>query len=134
MAKLGHVTIGMCAGLLLLAGSRQTGAQTKSTIDTIFTTRGATTFITCGAPVSTFQIGDGKNIDYDYRIVDGNLVFIRPTVPAPRTTNLIVREGTNVHYMILTYRDKADLAQLRYTLSGKTGAEKGCRHTGSGNR
>ncbi|WP_188316008.1 hypothetical protein [Chitinophaga agrisoli] len=124
MAKFGHVTIGMCAGLLLLAGSRQASAQTKSSIDTIFTTRGATTFITCGAPVSTFQIGDGKNTDYDYRIVDGNLVFIRPTVPAPRTTNLIVREGSNVHYMILTFHDKVDLAQLRYTLSGKAGAEK----------
>ncbi|HEU4555210.1 MAG TPA: hypothetical protein VFS25_20335 [Chitinophaga sp.] len=118
---LGHVTAGMCAAALLLYSSRA-GAQSQSSIDTILTTKGAATLITCGAAVSTFQIGDGKNADYDYRIVDRNLVFIRPTAATPRTTNLIVREGSNVHYLILAYRDKADLSQLKYTLSAKAGA------------
>jgi hypothetical protein len=113
----------MCT--LLTANSRQVIAQARSTVDTILTTRGAATLISCGATVSTFQIGDGKNADYDYRIVDGNLVFIRPTAPMPRTTNLIVREGGNIHYLILAYRDKVDLTQLKYTLSAGTGAEKG---------
>lgn len=121
MATLGNVTVGMCTALLLLFSS-EASAQSASSIDTILTTKGAATLISCGAPVSTFQIGDGKNADYDYRIVDRNLVFIRPTAATPRTTNLIVREGSNVHYLILAYHDKVDLAQLKYTLSGKAGA------------
>jgi len=116
-------------GILLAFGSRPAVAQTRSPIDTILTTKGAATLISCGAPVSTFQIGDGKNADYDYRIVDGNLVFIRPVSTMPRTTNLIVREGSNIHYLILAYREKADLTRLRYTLSGKAGAAEGAEAT-----
>ncbi|GAA3937601.1 hypothetical protein GO495_11800 [Chitinophaga oryziterrae] len=94
--------------------------------DSIITTKGAVTLITCGAAISTFQIGDGKNSDYDYRIVDGTIVFIRPIVANPRTTNLVIREGENIHYMILAFRDKADLSRLKYTLSpAKGGAAKG---------
>jgi hypothetical protein len=117
----------MC--ILMTAISQQADAQARSSVDTILTTRGAATLISCGAPVSTFQIGDGKNADYDYRIVDGNLVFIRPTAATPRTTNLIVREGSNIHYLILAYRDRVDLTQLKYTLSGDLGAEKGASAT-----
>jgi len=95
----------------------------QSRTDSIITTKGAVTLITCGSSISTFQIGDGKNSDYDYRIVDGNVVFIRPIVANPRTTNLVVREGDNIHYMILAFRDKVDLARLKYTLSkGRTAA------------
>jgi hypothetical protein len=94
--------------------------------DSIITTKGAVTLITCGSAISTFQIGDGKNSDYDYRIVDGTIVFIRPIVARPGTTNLIIREGENIHYMILAFRDKVDLSRLKYTLSpGKGGAAKG---------
>jgi len=125
MTRTGHVIAGVCMCALLVANNRRVIAQTRSSVDTILTTRGAATLISCDAAVSTFQIGDGKNADYDYRIVDGNLVFIRPTAPMPRTTNLIVREGGNIHYLILAYRDKVDLTQLKYTLSGKEGAEKG---------
>ena len=125
MTRIGHVMGGLCICVLLAINNRQANAQTRSSVDTILTTRGAATLISCGASVSTFQIGDGKNADYDYRIVDGNLVFIRPTAPAPRTTNLIVREGGNIHYLILAYRDRVDLTQLKYTLSGKEGVEKG---------
>src|SRR4051812_5733616 len=89
----------------------------QSKTDSIITTKGAVTLITCGSPISTFQIGDGRNSDYDYRIVDGNVVFIRPIVSKPKTTNLVVREGNNIHYMILTFSDKADLSKLKYTLS-----------------
>jgi hypothetical protein len=85
--------------------------------DSIITTKGAVTLITCGSAISTFQIGDGKNSDYDYRIVDGTIVFIRPIVANPRTTNLIIREGENIHYMILAFRDRVDLSRLKYTLS-----------------
>jgi hypothetical protein len=93
--------------------------------DSIITTKGAVTLITCGSAISTFQIGDGKNSDYDYRIVDGTIVFIRPIVANPRTTNLIIREGENIHYMILAFRDKVDLSRLKYTLSpGKGGTTK----------
>ncbi|CAL1517087.1 hypothetical protein [Chitinophaga sp. MM2321] len=103
---------------LLIAGTaRQTAAQGKA--DTVLTTRGAVTLITCGSLISTFQIGDGKNADYDYRIVDGNMVFVRPTVATPRPTNLIVREGENIHYMIIAFRDKVDLTRLKYALSPK---------------
>jgi len=101
MTRTGHVIAGVCMCALLVANGRRTIAQTRSSVDTILTTRGAATLISCDAAVSTFQIGDGKNADYDYRIVDGNLVFIRPTAPMPRTTNLIVREGGNIHYLIL---------------------------------
>lgn len=125
MTRTGHVIAGVCMCALLAVNNRQANAQTGASVDTILTTRGAATLISCGAAVSTFQIGDGKNADYDYRIVDGNLVFIRPTAPAPRTTNLIVREGGNIHYLILAYRDRVDLTQLKYTLSGKEGVEKG---------
>lgn len=125
MTTIGHVTASVCLCILLTLNGSQANAQTGSSVDTIFTTRGAATLINCGASVSTFQIGDGKNADYDYRIVDGNLVFIRPTAANPRTTNLIVREGGNIHYLILAYRDRVDLTQLKYTLSGKAGAEKG---------
>jgi hypothetical protein len=94
-------------------------------IDSIITTKGAVTLITCGAAISTFQIGDGKNSDYDYRIVDGTIVFIRPIVARPGTTNLIIREGENIHYLILSFREKADLSRLKYTLSpAKGGAAK----------
>lgn len=104
---------------LLITGARlSVKAQTGT--DSILTTKGAVTLITSGAPISTFQIGDGKNTDYDYRIVDGNMVFLRPITAAPHPTNLIVREGENIHYMIIAYRDKADLSRLKYTLSGKS--------------
>jgi len=86
--------------------------------DSIITTKGAVTLITCGSSISTFQIGDGKNSDYDYRIVDGNVVFIRPVVANPRPTNLVIREGDNIFYMILAYRDKVELSKLKYNLSG----------------
>lgn len=101
----------------------------QSRTDSILTTKGAVTLITCGSAITTFQIGDGKNADYDYRIVDGNVVFIRPIVGNPRPTNLVVREGTNIHYLILAYRDRVELSRLKYTLSaggksttGATGA------------
>ncbi|TWI88654.1 hypothetical protein [Chitinophaga japonensis] len=129
IATTGHVTVGACLGIMLAFSSRPAMAQARSSIDTILTTRGAATLISCAAPVSTFQIGDGKNADYDYRIVDGNLVFIRPTSTMPRTTNLIVREGSNIHYLILAYRDKVDLTRLKYTLSGAAGAEEGAEAT-----
>ena len=103
--------------LLMTGGVLQASAQTGT--DSILTTKGAVTLITSAAPISTFQIGDGKNTDYDYRIVDGNMVFLRPVAAAPKPTNLIVREGGNIHYMIIAFRDKADLARLKYTLSGK---------------
>lgn len=89
----------------------------QSRTDSIITTKGAVTLITCGSAISTFQIGDGKNADYDYRIVDGNVVFIRPIVANPRPTNLVVREGTNIHYLILAFREKVELSRLKYTLS-----------------
>jgi hypothetical protein len=98
-------------------------AAAQSGTDSILTTKGAVTLITCGSAINTFQIGDGKNADYDYRIVDGNVVFIRPIVANPRPTNLVVREGDNIHYLILAFKDKADLAHLKYTLStGPKGA------------
>lgn len=109
-------------GIMLVLCNWQLNAQGRALADTIITTKGAVTLITSSAPISTFQIGDGKNADYDYRIVDGNLVFIRPIVTSPKTTNLIVREGENIHYLILTFRDKADLTRLKYTLSGQGGA------------
>lgn len=96
----------------------------QSRTDSILTTKGAVTLITCGAAISTFQIGDGKNSDYDYRIVDGNVVFIRPIVNNPRTTNLVVREGNNIHYMILAFRDKVDLSRLKYSLSTNNSISK----------
>ncbi|QHS63058.1 hypothetical protein [Chitinophaga agri] len=89
----------------------------QSQTDSIITTKGAVTLITCGSAITTFQIGDGKNADYDYRIVDGNVVFIRPIVSNPRATNLVIREGDNIHYLILAFRDKAELTRLKYTLS-----------------
>ncbi|HVI44290.1 MAG TPA: hypothetical protein VM802_05455 [Chitinophaga sp.] len=104
---------------------KQASAQSARGTDTIYTARGASTLITCGSPISTFQIGDGKNADYDYRIVDGNMVFIRPVTANPKPTNLIVREGENIHYMILAnnvaYNDKPDLAKLKYVLSRSKG-------------
>ncbi|PSL46629.1 hypothetical protein CLV51_103610 [Chitinophaga niastensis] len=105
---------------LLTTGSVMRASAQRGT-DTILTTKGAVTLITSGSPISTFQIGDGKNTEYDYRIVDGNMVFLRPTVAAPRPTNLIVREGESIHYMIIAYQDKADLTRLKYALSGKNG-------------
>ena len=96
----------------------------QSRTDSIITTKGAVTLITCGSAISTFQIGDGKNSDYDYRIVDGNVVFIRPIVNKPRTTNLVVREGNNIHYMILAFSEKADLSRLKYTLSASNSIKK----------
>jgi hypothetical protein len=92
--------------------------------DSIITTKGAVTLITCGSSISTFQIGDGKNSDYDYRIVDGNVVFIRPVVANPRPTNLVIREGDNIFYMILAYRDKVELSKLKYNLSGGAAVPK----------
>ncbi|TWF38892.1 hypothetical protein FHW36_106115 [Chitinophaga polysaccharea] len=103
---------------LLITGTGFT-VMAQAGTDSILTTKGAVTLITSGAPISTFQIGDGKNTDYDYRIVDGNMVFLRPVTATPRPTNLIVREGENIHYMIIAFRDKVDLARLKYTLSGK---------------
>ncbi|WP_160716575.1 hypothetical protein [Chitinophaga solisilvae] len=105
---------------LLIAGTARNAAAQGPRTDTVLTTKGAVTLITCGSPISTFQIGDGKNADYDYRIVDGSMVFVRPIVANPRPTNLIVREGDNIHYMILAFRDKADLAKLKYALSKKS--------------
>lgn len=92
--------------------------------DSIITTKGAVTLITCGSSISTFQIGDGKNSDYDYRIVDGNVVFIRPVVANPKPTNLVIREGDNIFYMILAYRDKVELSKLKYNLSGGAAANR----------
>ncbi|HJT73504.1 MAG TPA: hypothetical protein VJ720_05785 [Chitinophaga sp.] len=102
----------------------------QSRTDSILTTKGAVTLITCGSAISTFQIGDGKNADYDYRIVDGNVVFIRPIVGNPRATNLVVREGTNIHYLILAYRDRVELSRLKYTLSA--GGKSSSGATGAG--
>lgn len=118
-------------GVLLLMFVLPLVAQGRQSSDTIFTTKGATTLITCGAQISTFQIGDGKSTDYDYRIVDGNMVFIRAVGANPRATNLIVREGDQVHYLILFYKEKADLAMLNYTLSKDKGFAK---NGGSGGR
>ncbi|WP_343671921.1 hypothetical protein [Chitinophaga sp.] len=98
--------------------------------DSIITTKGAVTLITCGSSISTFQIGDGKNSDYDYRIVDGNVVFIRPVVANPRPTNLVIREGDNIFYMILAYREKVELSKLKYNLSGGAAAPKTTATTG----
>lgn len=113
-----HVLCSVLLCLLITGALSTVNAQTGT--DSILTTRGAVTLITSGAPISTFQIGDGKNTDYDYRIVDGNMVFLRPLTATPRPTNLIVREGENIHYMIIAFRDKVDLARLKYTLSGKS--------------
>lgn len=112
-----HVLCSLLLCLLITGALSTVSAQTGT--DSILTTKGAVTLITSGAPISTFQIGDGKNTDYDYRIVDGNMVFLRPITPTPRPTNLIVREGENIHYMIIAFRDKVELARLKYTLSGK---------------
>lgn len=104
----------------------------QSQTDSIITTKGAVTLITCGSAISTFQIGDGKNADYDYRIVDGNVVFIRPTVANPKPTNLVIREGQNIHYLILAFREKAELTRLKYNLSGNsTKAGAGTTSAGS---
>ncbi|MBC9930202.1 hypothetical protein [Chitinophaga qingshengii] len=100
-------------------------AQQVGRTDTVLTKRGASTLITSGSPITTFQIGDGKNADYDYRIVDGNMAVVRAVSAAPKPTNLIVREGDNIHYMILTFRENADLAKLRYVLSKKPAAIAG---------
>lgn len=105
----------------LLSWGEATG---QSRTDSIITTKGAVTLITCGSAISTFQIGDGKNSDYDYRIVDGNVVFIRPVVKNPKTTNLVVREGNNIHYMILAFRENVDLARLKYTLSASNSIQR----------
>lgn len=99
-------------------------ASAQAQPDSIITTKGAVTLITCGSSISTFQIGDGKNSDYDYRIVDGNVVFIRPVVANPRPTNLVIREGDNIFYMILAYREKVELSKLKYNLSGGTSASR----------
>lgn len=99
-------------------------ASAQAQPDSIITTKGAVTLITCGSSISTFQIGDGKNSDYDYRIVDGNVVFIRPVVANPRPTNLVIREGDNIFYMILAYREKVELSKLKYNLSGGASASK----------
>ncbi|ACU59794.1 hypothetical protein [Chitinophaga pinensis] len=103
----------------------------QSQTDSIITTKGAVTLITCGSAITTFQIGDGKNADYDYRIVDGNVVFIRPVVANPRPTNLVIREGDNIHYMILAFRERAELSRLKYTLSA-SGSAKNTGSTGTG--
>ncbi|SEW35748.1 hypothetical protein [Chitinophaga arvensicola] len=113
-----HVLCSVLLCLLITGALSTVNAQTGT--DSILTTKGAVTLITSSAPISTFQIGDGKNTDYDYRIVDGNMVFLRPLTANPHPTNLIVREGENIHYMIIAFRDKVDLARLKYTLSGKS--------------
>ena len=112
-----QVLCSMLLCLLMTGAVLPINAQTGT--DSILTTKGAVTLITSAAPISTFQIGDGKNTDYDYRIVDGNMVFLRPVTATPKPTNLIVREGENIHYMIIAFSDHADLARLKYTLSGK---------------
>jgi len=104
----------------------------QSQTDSIITTKGAVTLITCGSAITTFQIGDGKNSDYDYRIVDGNVVFIRPTVANPKATNLVIREGNNIHYLILAFRDKAELSRLKYNLSAGGSGKTGTTNTSSG--
>jgi len=104
----------------------------QSQTDSIITTKGAVTLITCGSAITTFQIGDGKNSDYDYRIVDGNVVFIRPTVANPKATNLVIREGNNIHYLILAFRDKAELSRLKYNLSAGGSAKTGANNTSTG--
>ncbi|MCF6402711.1 hypothetical protein L3C95_10825 [Chitinophaga filiformis] len=104
----------------------------QSQTDSIITTKGAVTLITCGSAITTFQIGDGKNSDYDYRIVDGNVVFIRPTVANPRATNLVIREGNNIHYLILAFRDKAELSRLKYNLSASGSSSAGSSNTSAG--
>lgn len=105
----------------------------QSQTDSIITTKGAVTLITCGSAISTFQIGDGKNTDYDYRIVDGNVVFIRPTVANPRATNLVIREGDNIHYLILAFRDKAELSRLKYNLSAGNSGKSTAGNSGTAN-
>lgn len=112
----------------LLSWSNASG---QSQPDSIITTKGAVTLITCGSAISTFQIGDGKNSDYDYRIVDGNVVFIRPVVATPRPTNLVIREGNNIFYMILAYQEKAELSKLKYNLAGGGAASKPTAGTAS---
>lgn len=107
---------------LLIGTAPTVMAQQVGRTDTVLTKRGASTLITSGSPITTFQIGDGKNADYDYRIVDGNMAVVRAVSAAPKPTNLIVREGDNIHYLILTFRENADLAKLRYTLSKKPAA------------
>lgn len=104
----------------------------QSQTDSIITTKGAVTLITCGSAITTFQIGDGKNADYDYRIVDGNVVFIRPTVANPKATNLVIREGDNIHYLILAFRERAELSRLKYNLSAGSSIKSGS-NTGTGN-
>lgn len=108
----------------LLIGTAPTAMAQVGRTDTVLTKRGASTLITSGSPITTFQIGDGKNTDYDYRIVDGNMAVVRAVTASPKPTNLIVREGDNIHYMILTYRENADLAKLKYVLSKKPAGGK----------
>lgn len=88
--------------------------------DSIFTVKGAVTVINCQSPISTFQLGDGKNADYDYRILDNSLILIRSQTANPKPTNLIVKEGGHVHYLILSNKDNHNLNNLRYTLSART--------------
>lgn len=121
-----HLLLGVFC-LCLLSWSN---ASAQAQPDSIITTKGAVTLITCGSSISTFQIGDGKNSDYDYRIVDGNVVFIRPVVANPRPTNLVIREGDNIFYMILAYREKVELSKLKYNLSGSASATKTPATTG----
>ncbi len=105
---------------LLIAGTAPaTMAQSVGKVDTVLTKKGASTLITSGSAITTFQIGDGNNPDYDYRIVDGNMAVIRPKTASPRPTNLIIREGENIHYLILAYRENVDLSKLKYMLSKK---------------
>ncbi|SKA40975.1 hypothetical protein SAMN04488128_105310 [Chitinophaga eiseniae] len=109
---------------LLIGTAPTVMAQQVGRTDTVLTKRGASTLITSGSAITTFQIGDGKNTDYDYRIVDGNMAVVRPVTASPRPTNLIVREGDNIHYMILAYRENADLSKLKYVLSKKPAGGK----------
>ncbi|RFS25023.1 hypothetical protein DVR12_07505 [Chitinophaga silvatica] len=91
----------------------------QKNIDSIFTAKGAVTVLNCNNPISTVQLGDGKNQDYDYRILENNIILIRSQGTNPKPTNLVIKAGDLVHYLILSQKESSGLNNLKYTLPAK---------------
>lgn len=101
----------------LLAVCLAIQAQCQVKQDSIFTAKGTVTIITSAQPVITFQLGDGKNADYDYRIIDGNIILIRAINSNPKPTNIVIREGKALHYFVLSYKEHPGIEGLKYSIS-----------------
>jgi hypothetical protein len=93
----------------------QVHSQVKQ--DSIFAAKGTVTIITSAQPVLTFQLGDGKNPDYDYRIIDGNIILIRAVNSNPKPTNVVIRAGKALHYFVLAYREHPAIGGLKYSIT-----------------